>query len=169
MEGLGAMWAGAWWTPCTWTMKGAKDKIRHWEHSAGVGHQFGGNEDFPPFLFFLLWFPLVSQNFLLRLISFFSLSSLLLPTLNSTGIRTEKSILPGLFAFGRNTGVYKYSHAAISDPQLRDWTSGWAVRLFDHEACTHASLWMKTSSSPPSCFPPSLSSSLNFLLPCDCP
>lgn len=39
-----------------------------------------------------------------------------------------------------NIGIYKYSHAAISDPQLRDWTSGWAVLVFDHEACIHASL-----------------------------
>lgn len=40
----------------------------------------------------------------------------------------------------RNIGIYKYSHAAISDPQLRDWSSGWAVLLFDHEACIHLSL-----------------------------
>lgn len=26
-----------------------------------------------------------------------------------------------------NTGMYTYSHAAISDPQLRDWNSGWAA------------------------------------------
>lgn len=46
----------------------------------------------------------------------------------------------------RNTGVYKYSHAAISDPQLRDWSSGWAVLLFDHEGCIHVSLWMSSLS-----------------------
>lgn len=33
----------------------------------------------------------------------------------------KKSILLGLFAFGRKiVGMYKYSHAAISDPRLRD-------------------------------------------------
>lgn len=37
------------------------------------------------------------------------------------GFATKKSILLGLFAFGRkNVGMYKYSHAAISDPRLRD-------------------------------------------------
>lgn len=63
-----------------------------------------------------------------------------------------------------NIGIYKYSHAAISDPQLRDWTSGWAVLLFDHGACIHASLW-RASLLPYASFVPRLSSSPPCFLP----
>lgn len=63
-----------------------------------------------------------------------------------------------------NIGIYKYSHAAISDPQLRDWTRGWAVLLFDHGACIHASLW-RVSLLPDASLVPQLSSSPPCFLP----
>lgn len=93
----------------TWSVHLVGGNIMHLHFTKGVSHLFS--------------FPLVSQNlllFFLAVLDFFlfftlprSFQLFLLLSLNSSGIHTEKSILLGLFAFGREHRQYINIHMRL--------------------------------------------------------
>lgn len=165
------MWAGAWSMPRARMAMGAKIKTREANilpdedrtqdkscaHRLHTSASQVGSQNlqllFRAALYFFYFSPLsCSFQLLFRWVS----------TLRGF-IRRNQFCLASLPLEG-NIGIYKYSHAAISDPQLRDWTRGWAVLLFDHGACIHASLW-RVSLLPDASLVPQLSSSPPCFLP----
>lgn len=142
--GRQCMWAGVWWMSCAWTAMGAEIKshrgnLPHASHTVYASNGENITEfhltEHSPFPLLLFYFPFISFPALwLFSASFFCWVSTL------QGLSQINQFCLASFAFERNIGIYKYSHAAISDFQLRDWAKGWAVFLFDHEAYIHVTV-----------------------------
>lgn len=130
---LHSSWEKKEWMQDKCCMRQFGENIKHSHLTDSVSHFF--------------CFSLVSQNLLLFFVAvlYFFFSHSLCSfcwVLTLQGFTQRNQFCLASLPLEGNIGIYKYSHAAISDPQLRDWTSGWAVLLFDHEACIQASLWM---------------------------